>query len=406
MAADRQSTIRQAIERAQQSIEQERQKKIDAAKGKMLLESPNCYPRCSNSTLIRNLRLLNPCIDISVLRTSFPFQDFGKAKELVKLIDVFKGSQKEEASRNKNSQIHYDVTTGEGEDKKTETKDASEIEIDDNISKDAVSSTDAAVSIFGNLYGFISLMSAQTEKVCANIPIFSSPQIRVNNGMGWKKEQSLFGFIQSIISGNGPGSIIGSVLSDIGVNVEGILNGIETIGGMAGWSPRVSPFFSLKDNPFGSTPSLTVELKLINDCVDSVQRNSQFLNTIVRETLIGSATARDGGGETNSRFWMRWYPPKLFNVGLKFGANATSYVKRYHLCTLESTVEPIGVIRNGIPDVYQVNLTFSSLMPDTLDMWTGNDGSFPSLEDAPSSTPTNATTVSGPDNEIGNDIME
>ena len=364
---------------AKQQAERERITK--EAKSSLEMEAPNCYPRCSNPTLIRNLKALNPCIDISVLRTSFPFEDFGKAKDMAKLINVYKGAQ---AQATQNSGLTIEQTTGEGKDQKTENVDASSFTEDSeigNLNGQAISSSDASISIFGNLYGFISLMSAYTEKICSGIPIFSSPQIRVNNGMGWKKEQSLFNFIQTILNNSPAGSIAKALLGDKGSNIAaGIANSIETIGAMAGWSPRVSPYFSLKDNPFGSTPSLSVEIQLINDCVESVQANSNFLNTIVRETIIGSATARDKGKGTDSRFWMRWYPPKLFNVGLKFGANAKQYVKRYHVCTLESTVESVGVIRNGIPDVYKVNLTFSSLMPDTLDMWTGNDGSFPTLE--------------------------
>lgn len=372
----------------------------------MKLETPNCYPRCSNSDFIRNLKMLNPCIDLSILYTSFPFEDFGKAKKLTtKLIDIYKGNLGKATSGN-NNQNNFQIETT-NEEGKTETIDSSSLS-DGNLDP-VTQGSDKQVELFHNLYGFISLMSAHIESFCLDIPIFSSPQIRINNGNGWKKEQSLFGFIQSIINGEGFGSIIGSVLGKAGKNTANLfnsaMNGLETLGGMAGWSPRVSPFFSLKDNPFGSVPTLQVNLTLINDCENSVKVNADFLNAVVRKSLISSHSAKNQGTSTSNDFWMRWTPPKLFNVGLKFGSNAKSYVKRYHLCTLEASVEPKGVMRKGIPDVYEVTLTFSSIMPDTLDMWTGNDGAFPTLNSSSSSASPNITTVAAPDTEAGNDTL-
>lgn len=291
------------------------------------IKSVNCYPQCVNPDIVPKLQSLNPCIDVAVMHSETLLAGSGgeNAEKLKKLITDRK-----------------QFATNDGK------------------------VPDWKVSVFDSLYGLLSLMTASIQCFYQDIPIKSSPQIHINNGAGWKPTQSLTKFVQSLLNEG----IAGWFTHGTGINgiIDAAASSIDTWGGFLGWSPQVSPYFSFKENPFSNKPSLNIEIVLINDNNITAEQNAEFLNLVVRDALVASGTARAEKRPTTSSLLNRWYPPKLFNVYLKFGSHKRP-VKEFHLCTLDATVTAEGVIRGGIPDAYDVKLNFTSLLPDTMDLW-------------------------------------
>lgn len=306
------------------------------------IDTPNCYPECSDNNIRNHLLWHNPVIDISVLRTSMLLQDEAKGNQSVLKYfqELFQG-------------FHDEKVRNDG----------------------IITGIDNHVGVLTSLYGFLSLLSAHTEATCQNIPVFSSPNIKIDNSNGWKESQSLFSFIQSLTS-NGA---IGQLVKGLGAEgiVSGVVGGLEMIAQFTGWDPQVSPYFSFQNNPFSSKPELAVQLQLINDTEENAEKNANFLDVMIKNSLIGSEESRQTYGHSYSTYPIlnKWYPPKLFTVGLRFGKMNT-FCKIFHLCTLSAGIEPKGIIHdNGIPDAYTVEMTFRSILPDTLDAWC--DGEFP-----------------------------
>lgn len=336
----------------------------------------NCYPDCSKKFIRENITNANPCIDISIIRTEalLQFQNgniVDADKALDKLISTYqtatsaKGKEKNSgfaalsdsaALKNLGQSSNLIATGGIGQ--------------ADNFGR------------FSDLYGFLSLMSGALTDSFINIPIFSSPNISVSHGNGFENEQSLFSFIQSII--NSGSKFFGGAAGLIG----GITSALEWLTGLAGVSPRLSPYFSFKANPFSATPSLSIETKLINDSMQHVKDNNLFLKSVIKDTLIRSSTYDSTGAATTGSILNSWIPPKLFNVSLRFGVGG-SIVKRFLLCKLTSSITPEGLMRikNGMsfPDAYSISLNFQSILPETGDTWAdanawGNDGSIKTSE--------------------------
>lgn len=346
------------------------------------LKSPNCYPNCSNNFIKETLIQLNPCIDIAILKTSMLLQ--GVDESLIKTFTKF--------------------LSGFGKDRELFTNKPKPVTGSNVADLDYLD--DFKVGGMSSIYGLFSLLSTITKGVYHDIPIFSSPNIRIDNGAGWKNTQSLNTFIQTLATTGTIGKLIEAKTGDTGKSIIGGVGGsLEALAQLTGWDPQVSPYFSFQANPFSYCPEFQVEIQLINDCVDSVKRNADFLDAVIKNTLIGTGTARASYG-TNYGWHLtsRWWPPQLLTVGLKFGAESMQYAKIFHLCTLSASVEPKGLMReltmynafgNGlvvkVPDVYTVNMTFRSILPDTLDAWS-NSG-FPGITGA------NSAYLSDPDYE-------
>ena len=345
----------------------------------------NCFPSCSNPSIQAGLVAMSPCIDIVRLRTSLPLQ-------------ANTGEKSDSNVGKLNTLLDFAKTLSkpDEEDEGKEKPQAAQVQVGDNIggfSSDYTKTKSDQIHFLNNFYGFFSMMTAEADRYCYNVPIISSPQIKVNTSNGWKNEQSLLSFVKSISNSGAIGGLLNAInLTSV---VNGVIDEIERIGGMAGWSPRIGPYFSLTDNPFGDKPSLNVEIKLINDTEEAAMQNSIFLDQMLRNSLIATGRAARGGVDGIDNFgtvdanslFNTWHPPKLFNVGLKWGADSATgssgaiYVKRYYLCTLEATVQPEGLFRKcisggRIPDAYSVQMNFNSLMPDTLDLWSGYGFSF------------------------------
>ncbi len=309
----------------------------------------NCYPSCSEPKIVSAIQKLLPCIDITRLRSSFFLNGNGNEKdEFQQLINAARNIQN---SQGKGSGI-----------------------VDGNEYNDESGNA----TFMHNVFGFFSLMTEEADAICPNIPVFSSPQISINNSAGWNHEQSLLQFVKTNITGKGLGK---NILKGLGIDdvIDNTIDEIERFAGLAGWSARVSPYFSLANNPFSDRPRLNIEIKLINDTIDNAINNAKFLDVFIRGALIGTKTARETGGIGNS-FFSSWMPPCVFNVGLKYGITNNppkDYVKRYFFCTLEASVTPEGIMRSlpkgneRVPDAYDVKLNFNSLMPDTIDTWRG-----------------------------------
>lgn len=345
--------------------------------------SVNCFPSCSDPKIQQSLLAMSPCIDIVRLKTSLPLQ-------------TNDGQSSKSNSFELNKLLNFAKDLVSKDDEGKETAKEGQVTLGQNIgglSMDYTATKSDNINFLDNFYGFFSMMSADADRYCNNVPIISSPQIKVNTSNGWKNEQSLLSFVKNISNSGAIGGLLQAInLSSV---VNGVIDEVERIGGMAGWSPRIGPYFSLTDNPFGDRPSLNVEIKLINDTETAAMDNSMFLDQMLRNSLIGTTRAHRGGGDgienfgsvDGSSLFNSWRPPKLFNVGLKFGAGGaqdggkTIYVKRYYLCTLEATVQPEGLFRSAkfagrIPDAYSVQMNFTSLMPDTLDLWSGYGFSY------------------------------
>lgn len=320
----------------------------------------NCFPQCSEPKLIEFIKKLNPCLDITILsNTEFLLQGNNNSDRLEQLktkAQELRTAQQASAD-NQTQPISNEMTR-----------------ITNKMSNDGVSFMD-------NVYGFISMLTAHTPITCYDIPIMKSPQIHLNNSSGWTKEQSLFNFIKSLSKQGIAGIALKAFkLNDI---VSEGLDEIERLSALRGWNPRISPYFSLTDNPFSDIPRIQADIKLINDSPSTAEMNHDFLNTFIRGAVISTTTARNSDGrDSGDAFLEHWVPPRLFNVGLKFGATGgapTEYVKRYFLCTLEANVSPEGVMRKNIPDAYDVSLSFTSLIPNTLDSWGGKFGAGTSM---------------------------
>jgi len=298
----------------------------------------NFYPQCSEPKIIEHLMKLNPCIDIVQLDTSLMTEGI-----IDKIINMAKNLRGE--------------------------KDNARGKITAASSK-KVSEDTEEMHAFRTIYGFLGMMTATRGRDYIDIPIFNSPQIKTNNDSGFKHEQSLLSFVKNLTTQGLLGILAkGAGVADV---LSGGIDEIERIAGFVGWSPRIGPYWSLSENPFNERPSIQTEIKLINDSATAAKNNSKFLDEVVKESLVATGSARKKG-KSGSGFG-RWWPPKLYNVGLKWGATGQigpNYVKKYYMCTLDAAVTAEGVVRNGYPDAYSVNLGFSSLLPDTLDAWTG-----------------------------------
>lgn len=330
----------------------------------------NCYPNCSEEEIVKNLLKRNPCIDIGVVHTDTLFQwrsGYHTGKNIIDSIIKFFQEQtvKYTDKGTKEQEFGADTAIFNLTSNSLNFEDGSNI---NNIKKK--SQTDQ-FGRFEDIYGFLSLLSGNTVIIFKNIPICSSPNISVTHGAGFENEQSLFSFIQSAI--NTGGKILGGASGLLG----GITGALEWFTGLFGVSPRLSPYFSFKANPFSATPSLSVEIKLINDSNKSLKDNNAFLNEVIRNSLIRSSTFSQFGTSTTGSIWNRWVPPRLFNVSLKFGCDG-NVVKRFHLCKLTSTVTAEGLVRKKnrigtFPDAYSVTLNFQSILPDTGDTWSDAD---------------------------------
>lgn len=293
----------------------------------MSARNPNCYPQCTDEKIVEKLLELNPCIDITIMNMGLLLEsEKGNVtgEKLLQLINLFK-------DRNYGG-------TGNSEN----------------------------IEFLQNVYGFYSMMSGSVDgEPYKDIPIFSSPNIQVQHGSGYRNEQSLYTFIQNVWSGSEFKNFIDK--SGWGNIVSGIGSSLVKISEFAGISPRLSPYFSFQDNPFGNNAQFTAEIKLINDSEDAAQYNNVFLNTVVKNTLVRSSTGEGA--------WSSWLPPKLFHVSLKFGKGG-KIIKKFNFCKLSSDIQPVGLMRYSeggtkFPDAYNVRLSFTSTFPETVQTWEG-----------------------------------
>lgn len=313
----------------------------------------NCFPECSEPRIVNSLKALLPCIDITRFTSSFLLNSDGldSKVEQDKFDDLIAKAKAIQSNKGKVSNLTL-----------------ADANVDENV------------TFMQNLFGFISAMTETADAQCFDIPIINSPQIAINNSSGWTHEQSLLQFIKTQLTGKGLGAILldATGWKDI---VNGAIDEIERFSALAGLSARVSPYFSLLDQPFNDKARISAEIKLINDSESHAIANATFLDYFIKGALISSKEGRRTDGEgTTMKFIGMWQPPCVFNVGLKYGTtNGTppaKYVKRYFYCTLEATVSPEGLMRklqngNRVPDAYSVNLNFTSLLPDTIDTWRG-----------------------------------
>lgn len=339
----------------------------------------NCYPACpKNPDIITNMLKLTPCIDITKFNTSTLFKDFESTDKATKRLSELANLLNKASEERGGDKISPVETDNEGKPTNTYSDDLGWF-------ADGIKENNTSATAFSSYYGFFSMLSTKVDSEAKNIPIASSPQIGIDNGAGWAPIQSLFQFLKSVTEGG----LIGQLTQALGVKglVSGTINSVEFISGLFGLSPQITPYFSFKNDPFQNKPSITVTLNLINDTKVSTELNALFLNCMVRDSLIGSQKAAEGKGKENNGIWHQWVPPKLFNVGLKWGCSDTEgpYVKKFHLCSLNATVEPKGIMRHGIPDAYSVSMSFKSILPDTIDLWM--DGGFPLAPNPPSLEP-------------------
>lgn len=343
---------------------------------------PNCYPSCTYNGIPEYLLDRQPCIDITVLDNAMLLQNrLGSniaSRDIILTLQTagfnLDSSQNQygmEVDKNNQNRLRASEALSNVTENSLEGRAENLQDTLANLMTETTEENDV-FHLMNNLYGFWSLLSTSMIGEFCDIPITSNQiQVKTNNNGGFKDSQSLFSFIQSFLKGDG---LLASFLQfgNIGGIANGLMNDLETFGAWFGWNPRVSPYFSFKENVFGNKPILNVSTHLINDSREAIKNNAKFLNTLVKKSLIGTETAKQTNSLSKSSLLGEWRPPNLFTVGLKFGKNG-KYIKKYHLCTLDSTVTMDGVMRKvnkrRIPDAYIINMAFKSIIPDTVDAW-------------------------------------
>lgn len=182
------------------------------------------------------------------------------------------------------------------------------------------------------------------------MPIMSSPQLNIKTSVGWQKTTSLFPLINKFAGALGPAS-------------KELTSGVTSLLSFLGQDFAVGPLFSTNDM-MENNPSFTSETVFINDSSAAAANNKAIIEQIMRQALPKASAG------------LNFNPGALFNVSVNVGIgvdtdnnNKSIPLKKLFLCTGEFSLSTHGVYRDGVtPEVYKLKMTFTSLLPDLLNM--------------------------------------